>query len=94
MRTTTLPSSRVRMERFEMHINLAIEVKVKFQVVGWGQTEKYTLSEQLLEAKMQALNHTQCYLKNRAFFKKTLRPGRNFCAAGESIKKSKISMSS
>jgi hypothetical protein len=55
------------------------------QVAGWGHTENGTFSEELLEAKMKVQNHTECYLKKRSFFKKNLRPGKNFCAGGEGI---------
>jgi hypothetical protein len=55
------------------------------KVVGWGQTESQSESEVLLEADMRVESHLNCYLKNRKFFSKHLKPGTNFCAGGSGI---------
>jgi len=50
------------------------------QVVGWGQTEDETNSEDLKMVTLRVDSYLECYLKNRTYFGKRLRPGKNFCA--------------
>ncbi|XP_065335987.1 transmembrane protease serine 9-like [Cloeon dipterum] len=50
-------------------------------VIGFGITDSNkTLPETLQEAKLQIRSHKVCYLSNRRFFQKYLKPGDNFCA--------------
>jgi len=50
------------------------------QVVGWGQTEDGTKSEDLMMVTLRVDSYLECYLKDRRIFGKRLRPGKNFCA--------------
>ncbi|XP_065334713.1 plasminogen-like [Cloeon dipterum] len=49
-------------------------------VVGFGLMDNYTLPDVLQEANLRIISHQECYLQNRRFFGKYLRPGDNFCA--------------
>jgi hypothetical protein len=52
------------------------------KVFGWGDTENQTQADILQEAKLKVEPHRDCYLKNRSFFGRYMKPGHNFCAGG------------
>ncbi|XP_065346859.1 uncharacterized protein LOC135944075 isoform X2 [Cloeon dipterum] len=60
--------------------NLARVAGTKAMAVGFGLADNYTLPDELQEARLPIRGHKECYLSNRRFFGKYLRPGDNFCA--------------
>jgi hypothetical protein len=56
------------------------------QVVGWGYTDhKFTRPDLLQVGKLKVLNHSECYLQEKQYFGKNLKPGVNFCAGGVKV---------
>ncbi|CAB3376932.1 Hypothetical predicted protein [Cloeon dipterum] len=54
--------------------------KKPFEVAGFGLVDGYKIPKKLQEARLPITTHKECYLSNRRFFGKYLRPGDNFCA--------------
>ncbi|XP_059480094.1 serine protease gd-like isoform X2 [Neocloeon triangulifer] len=50
------------------------------EFVGWGLTEHLTQPDELQQVVLPIKSHFQCFLQNRPFFSKYLRPGLSFCA--------------
>ncbi|XP_065346523.1 putative serine protease 45 [Cloeon dipterum] len=60
--------------------NLTRVAGTNAMAVGFGLVDNHTRTDDLQEVRLPILAHKECYLSNRRFFGKYLRPGDNFCA--------------
>jgi len=51
------------------------------QVVGWENTLNHEKAETLQKVSLKVESYEDCYIKDREFVGKRLKPGQNFCAA-------------
>jgi len=48
--------------------------------VGWGIDQNHSRPEKLQKVSLNVESYEECYLKDRKYFSKRLKPGQNFCA--------------
>jgi hypothetical protein len=50
------------------------------QIAGWGYTDDNVTQPDILQSiSLRVLPYNECFLREKKFFGKYLKPGRNFC---------------
>ena len=57
------------------------------QVAGWGLTDDNMTQTYVLQSiSLRVLPYNECFLREKKFFGKYLKPGRNFCVGPSGVK--------